>query len=144
MGHKKNCSGFTLVELIVVTSILVILLAFAVPHMIKYFKASHRTAGRTEAHLLADAVQRYVDDKMEKGELTGRDLLRLMNQDLSNPGGELEEYLKGGQDEAKIASLNVNMNEGRLLSLTYESKYYKVKVIVDRNGNRTLEDEQIK
>lgn len=45
MRYRKNCSGFTLVELVVVVAILAILMAMAVPQMIGYTKASHRTAG---------------------------------------------------------------------------------------------------
>lgn len=144
MEHRNRCSGFTLVELVVVASLLAILLAFAVPNMMKYFKISHRTAGRTEAHLLADAVQRYLDDKMEKGELTAKDMMELLNQPGDFSSGVLGGYLKGGQDGAKIAYMNVNIREGRLLSLIYESKYYEVKVIIDKKGNRTLENEKIK
>ena len=50
MRYRKNCSGFTLVELVVVVAILAILMAMAVPQMIGYTKASHRMAGRTEAY----------------------------------------------------------------------------------------------
>ena len=65
MRYRKNCSGFTLVELVVVVAILAILMAMAVPQMIGYTKASHRMAGRTEAYLCVDAVQRYLDDEKE-------------------------------------------------------------------------------
>lgn len=78
MRYRKNCSGFTLVELVVVVAILAILMAMAVPQMIGYTKASHRMAGRTEAYLCVDAVQRYLDD--EKGTLSAGKIVKLVNQ----------------------------------------------------------------
>ena len=76
MRYRKNCSGFTLVELVVVVAILAILMAMAVPQMIGYTKASHRMAGRTEAYLCVDAVQRYLDDEKEKGTLSAGDVYK--------------------------------------------------------------------
>lgn len=144
MERKKRSAGFTLVELVVVAGIISILLAFAVPQMMRYVKLSQRAAGRTEAHLLADAVQRYLDDKKEAGDLTMKSIMELLNQIDGFSSGVLGSYIRGGQADARIAALSVDMNEGRLQSVTYESKYYKVRVDIDKDGNRTLEDEQIK
>lgn len=68
-----------------VVAILAILMAMAVPQMIGYTKASHRMAGRTEAYLCVDAVQRYLDDEKEKGTLSAGKIVKLVNQELSNP-----------------------------------------------------------
>ena len=140
MKHKKTrlgCRGFTMVELIVVVAILAILLAFAVPHMTGYIKAAHYTTAHAEAKLAADAVQRYLNDEREKGKLKGAQLRRLMNLDLSNSDGPLKDYLSGGQKEARIISMKVDLGTGRLLSLGYENRHSTVKLNIDYEGNIT-------
>ena len=144
MRYRKNCSGFTLVELVVVVAILAILMAMAVPQMIGYTKASHRMAGRTEAYLCVDAVQRYLDDEKEKGTLSAGKIVKLVNQELSNPDTVLSDYLYGGQQGAKLTAMDVYLTSGLLKSLTYESKYYTVKITIDKDGKRTRTNEVLK
>lgn len=144
MRYRKNCSGFTLVELVVVVAILAILMAMAVPQMIGYAKASHRMAGRTEAYLCVDAVQRYLDDEKEKGTLSAGKIIKLVNQELSNPDTVLSDYLYGGQQGAKLTAMDVDLTSGLLKSLTYESKYYTVEIIIDKDGKRTRTNEVLK
>ena len=144
MRYRKNCSGFTLVELVVVVAILAILMAMAVPQMIGYTKASHRMAGRTEAYLCVDAVQRYLDDEKEKGTLSAGKIVKLVNQELSNPDTVLSDYLYGGQQGAKLTAMYVDLTSGLLKSLTYESKYYTVKITIDKDGKRTRTNEVLK
>ena len=144
MRYRKNCSGFTLVELVVVVAILAILMAMAVPQMIGYTKASHRMAGRTEAYLCVDAVQRYLDDEKEKGTLSAGKIVKLVNQELSNPDTVLSDYLYGGQQRAKLTAMDVDLTSGLLKSLTYESKYYTVEITIDKDGKRTRTNEVLK
>ena len=84
-----------------------------------------------------DAVQRYLNDEREKGKLKGAQLRRLMNLDLSNSDGPLKDYLSGGQKEARIISMKVDLGTGRLLSLGYENRHSTVKLNIDYEGNIT-------
>lgn len=137
---KKSC-GFTLVELISVMAILAVILMIAVPQMIGYIKSAHRASACTEAQITADAVQRYLDDEMEKsgGNLPHDRIWRLMNMNLDDSDGVLKDYISKGQRDARIAKVNVDVNEGRLQSLIYETKYCSVTMIIDEEGNRKLE-----
>lgn len=137
---KKGNSAFTLVELIVVIAILAILLCIAVPNMMNYIKAAHRATAATEAQISADAAQRYLNDLKEEGNLTVPQVSRLMGLNLGDPGGILDDYIGGGQKDARIVSVSVDMNTARLKTLVYENRYGKVRVDIDEEGNRTLED----
>lgn len=137
---KKGNAAFTLVELIVVIGILAILLCIAVPNMMNYIQAAHRATAHTEAQISADAVQRYLNDQMEKGKLTAGLIRRLMDLDLSDPDGVLSDYMAGGQKDARIVSVSVDMKNGRLKNLVYGNRYCKVRLSIDEEGNRTLED----
>ena len=136
MKNKGN-SAFTLVELIAVVAILSILLCIAVPNMMNYINAAHKATAKTEALICVDAVQRYLKDEREKGKLKGAQLRRLMNLDLSNSDGPLKDYLSGGQKEARIISMKVDLGTGRLLSLGYENRHSTVKLNIDYEGNIT-------
>lgn len=142
MKKRLGCRGFTMVELIVVVAILAILLAFAVPHMTGYIKAAHYTAAHAEAKLAADAVQRYLTDKHEKGELNGKIIHNLMGVELDSPNSPLKDYISGGQKGAAIRFANADVVEGRLISIIYDTEYIEkaVKVTYDKDGNVTLED----
>lgn len=142
MKQMENRAGFTLVELIAVMAILAILLMAAVPRMSNYIKAAHRTAAITEAQIAADAVQRYLDDEMAQGKLTAVQLMPLMDLDLSNPDGVLKDYISGGQKDARIQNVNVDMLTGRLKNFEYETRYCKITMTIDENGNRILEEEE--
>ena len=142
MRYRKTCSGFTLVELVVVVAILAILMAMAVPQMIGYTKASHRMAGRTEAYLCVDAVQRYLTDEHEKGTLNGKTIHNLMGVALDSPNSPLKDYITGGQKGAVIRSVRADASEGRLNNIIYDTEYSEKAVLVtyDKDGNVTLED----
>ena len=134
---KKGNSAFTLVELIAVVAILSILLCIAVPNMMNYINAAHEATAKTEALICVDAVQRYLNDEKEKGTLTAMKLNRLMGLDLSNPDGPLKDYISGGQKEARIVSVKVDLGTGRLSYLEYGNRYGTVKLNIDEEGNIT-------
>ena len=129
MKKKKN-SAFTLVELIAVVAILSILLCIAVPNMMNYINAAHEAAAKTEAQICVDAVQRYLNDEREKGTLAAPKLL-------SNSDSPLKDYISGGQKEARIVSVKVDLSTGRLSCLEYGNRYGTVKLNIDEEGNIT-------
>lgn len=139
-GRKK---GFTMIELVAVIGILAILLAVAVPQMISYTQAAHRTSAVTEAQVVADAVQRYLYDEKDAGRLTVKTVWRLMNLDINEPDNVIGDYLSGGHKDARIVSVSMDISSGQLKSLVYETKYCRVSMKIDENGNRTLTDEII-
>lgn len=137
---KEERAAFTLVELIAVMAILAILLAITVPQMMGYIKAAHESAAETEANIVTDAVQRYLDDHKEDGLVTSAMVWKLFNAEINDPDGVLADYVSGGGKEARIFSVNVDRETGGLKSLVYKNRYNQIKVTVDEEGNRTLEN----
>lgn len=60
---KKNKKGFTLIEIIVVIVILAVLLAVAVPSVLKYIDTAQEAPALTEAHAIVTAAQKRVIEK---------------------------------------------------------------------------------
>lgn len=60
---KKNEKGFTLIEIIVVVVILAVLMAVAVPSVLKYVNVSQEAPALTEARAIVSAAQKRVVDK---------------------------------------------------------------------------------
>lgn len=135
-GDKTG--GFTLVEMIAVIGILSILLAAVVPEISSYIDAARAAAARAEAQIAADAVQMFLDERLEEGRLTARDLHVLMGTELEDSDGILSAYLSGGQEEARIFSVNADLDTGRLKELVYETKYHKIKLLIAEDGTRTI------
>lgn len=144
INRMKDRSGFTLVELIAVMAILAILLVIAVPQMRGYIEAAHKAAARTEIQIVADAAQRYLDDLWEQynGKPPKAETLKLMNLDLSEPDGVLVDYLSGGVRDARIYSVFVDINSGRLEKIVYQTKYAEVTMTIGADGSRTLKDDE--
>lgn len=60
---KNNKKGFTLIEIIVVVVILAVLMAVAVPSVLKYIDTAQEAPALTEAHAIVTAVQKKVIEK---------------------------------------------------------------------------------
>lgn len=60
-----------------------------------------------------------------------------MSLDLSNPDSPLKDYISGGQKEARIVSVKVDLGTGRLSYLEYGNRYGTVKLNIDEEGNIT-------
>lgn len=138
----RRDSGYTLIELIAVLAILAVLTAVAIPCIKKYTEGAYRASAGTEAQIAADAVQRYLDDQMEKGELKAGKIHKLMDMELNDPNCVLKEYISGGQKEARIVSVDVNLKEGRLTGMVYENEHAKVRLTIRQDGTRALEYQQ--
>lgn len=139
MKEDKN-RGFTLVELICVIAILGILMSAALPAYASVLASARTAAAHTETEILADGIQRFLDDQMEAGTLTSRILHRVMGADLEDPDNLLSDYVSVSQEGARIYSVTVDMNSGRLKELIYETKYNRTKLVLAEDGTRTIED----
>ena len=142
-GRDWRRGGFTMIELVSVIAILSILMAVAVPQMISYTWAAQRVSATTEAQVVADAVQRYFYDKKEEGSLGPKTVWKLMNLDINGADNLIKDYIAGGHQEARIVSVSTDITSGQLKRLVYETKYCRVSITIDEDGNRTLTDEII-
>lgn len=137
---NETRKGFTLIELIAVLGILSVLMAVAVPSALGYIKSARRMAVYTDAQITADAVQQYLDEQREEGKLTIGDLHKLMNLDLGDPGNELAEYMSAGKKGALLVSVDADVKTGQLEKLIYQDKWVKVRLTVEADGTRKVEE----
>lgn len=137
---NETRKGFTLIELIAVLGILSVLMAVAVPSALGYIKSARRMAAYTDAQITADAVQQYMDEQREEGKLTIGDLHKLMNLDLGDPGNELAEYMSAGKKGALLVSVDADVKTGQLEKLIYQDKWVKVRLTVEADGTRKVEE----
>lgn len=137
---NETRKGFTLIELIAVLGILSVLMAVAVPSALGYIKSARRVAAYTDAQITADAVQQYLDEQREEGKLTIGDLHKLMNLDLGDPGNELAEYMSAGKKGALLVSVDADVKTGQLEKLIYQDKWVKVRLTVEADGTRKVEE----
>ena len=137
---NETRKGFTLIELIAVLGILSVLMAVAVPSALGYIKSARRMAAYTDAQITADAVQQYLDEQREEGKLTIGDLHKLMNLDLGDPGNELAEYMSAGTKGALLVSVDADVKTGQLEKLIYQDKWVKVRLTVEADGTRKVEE----
>ena len=137
---NETRKGFTLIELIAVLGTLSVLMAVAVPSALGYIKSARRMAAYTDAQITADAVQQYLDEQREEGKLTIGDLHKLMNLDLGDPGNELAEYMSAGKKGALLVSVDADVKTGQLEKLIYQDKWVKVRLTVEADGTRKVEE----
>ena len=137
---NETRKGFTLIELIAVLGILSVLMAVAVPSALGYIKSARRMAAYTDAQITADAVQQYLDEQREEGKLTIGDLHKIMNLDLGDPGNELAEYMSAGKKGALLVSVDADVKTGQLEKLIYQDKWVKVRLTVEADGTRKVEE----
>ena len=63
-----------------------------------------------------------------------------MNVRLNDPSGPLKPYISTSSRNARVVSVDVDLAEGRLKSLTYENKKVRVKVTIEEDGTKKVED----
>ena len=131
---KKNNSGFTLVETAAVAAILGMLLALLLPQASQLLRGARRAAAVSDARATAQAVQMYLDDVREEGNLTMRTLHALMGSQLEDPEGPLAGYLSGGLSDARIVSVDVDLQTGVLEEMLYENEDTQVKLVLEEGG----------
>ncbi len=139
MRASERKAGYTLLELVVVLSILVILILAAAPHVSGMMESARRAAATEEAQSAADAVRWYLAEKEEEGELKTKDIFPLIGLELDRPGNVLEPYLGAGKAQCRIETVTVNLNEGRLMQLTFQNPDVRVRLTWDEDGNLKTE-----
>ena len=97
-------------------------------------------AAYTDAQITADAVQQYLDEQREEGKLTIGKLHRLMNLDLDDPDNELYGYMSAGSKNALVISVDADIKTGQLEKMIYQDKWVKVRVTVEADGTRKVEE----
>lgn len=137
---KKNNSGFTLVETAAVAAILGMLLALLLPQASQLLRGARRAAAVSDARATAQAVQMYLDDVREEGNLTMRTLHALMGSQLEDPEGPLAGYLSGGLSDARIVSVDVDLQTGVLEEMLYENEDTQVKLVLEEGGLLTARE----
>ena len=137
---KKNNSGFTLVETAAVAAILGVLLALLLPQASQLLRGARRAAAVSDARATAQAVQMYLDDVREEGNLTMRTLHALMGSQLEDPEGPLAGYLSGGLSDARIVSVDVDLQSGVLEEMLYENEDTQVKLVLEEGGLLTARE----
>ena len=137
---KKNNSGFTLVETAAVAAILGVLLALLLPQASQLLRGARRAAAVSDARATAQAVQMYLDDVREEGNLTMRTLHALMGSQLEDPEGPLAGYLSGGLSDARIVSVDVDLQTGVLEEMLYENEDTQVKLVLEEGGLLTAQE----
>ena len=137
---KKNNSGFTLVETAAVAAILGMLLALLLPQASQLLRGARRAAAVSDARATAQAVQMYLDDVREEGNLTMRTLHALMGSQLEDPEGPLASYLSGGLSDARIVSVDVDLQTGVLEEMLYENEDTQVKLVLEEGGLLTARE----
>lgn len=131
--------GYTLVELVAVLAIMAILVMMIAPHVTMYTQAAERVASETEAVEVANAVRRYIQDKMDAGELTSKSVRDLINLELDRPGNVLQDYIGGGMEGARIESFYIDLKSGVIGYLTYVNQFDRVRISYDNEGRQTVE-----
>ena len=128
-------------ELVAVIAIIAILVTSSLPHMNWLTKAARRVASENEAVEVANAVRRYVHDKMDTGELSPastKPMRDLINLELEKPDNVLRDYIGGGMEGARIEALFIDA-EGILGYITYVNQFDRVRISYDNEGRQTVE-----
>ncbi len=82
-----------------------------------------------------DFGQKYLD--------TARKILELyrqMNLDLDDPDNELSGYMSAGSKNALVISVDADIKTGQLEKMIYQDKWVKVRVTVEADGTRKVEE----
>lgn len=129
---KKNKKGFTLIEIIVVIVILAVLMAVAVPSVLKYINVAQEAPALTEAHAIVTAAQKrviekYSQNRTEKIVLDQSD--NKMIEDFVNEGGTIQDAITITNNE--ITRLFYKASNG--LYVLYENQKY---TILDEGADR--------
>ena len=68
------------------------------------------------------------------------ELYRQMNLDLDDPDNELSGYMSAGSKNALVISVDADIKTGQLEKMIYQDKWVKVRVTVEADGTRKVEE----
>ena len=133
MNKRKNNCGFTLLELVISVSVLVILTGVTAPVFTKYIEKAREQRYITEAKSVFRALQFYLMDLDESGIVISREKLTeiLGDYPLSSPRHVLYPYLTNkATKEAYLAGQGFvkDSSAENLRSIEYEVKDYIISV----------------
>ena len=136
----RDNTGISLIELLVAVTILAFVMAFLVPNAMRYIHRANVVVIQSEAQTVADAVELYLEDLKENGNLRAGSIHRLMNLSPGDANSVLKNYVSGGKNGARIVSVDVNLKTGELRSLLYGNELVKIKITIDKDRNRSVEE----
>lgn len=122
---KNNKKGFTLTEIIVVVVILAVLMAVAVPSLLKYLDTAQEAPALTETHAIVTAAQKRVIEKYSQTKDENTILTATDNkwiEDFVNEGGKI--YGSVTVTNKEVTKLIYHASNG--LYVKYENQEYKV------------------
>lgn len=122
---KNNKKGFTLIEIIVVVVILAVLMAVAVPSLLKYLDTAQEAPALTETHAIVTAAQKRVIEKYSQTKDENIFLNTTDNkwiEDFVNEGGKIQGSVTVTNKE--ITRLLYKASNG--LYVLYENQEYKI------------------
>lgn len=122
---KNNKKGFTLIEIIVVVVILAVLMAVAVPSLLKYLDTAQEAPALTETHAIVTAAQKRVIEKYSQTKDENTILTATDNkwiEDFVNEGGKI--YGSVTVTNKEVTRLIYHASNG--LYVKYENQEYKV------------------
>ena len=114
---KKNNSGFSLVELIIVIAIMAVLIGVLAPQFIKYVESSRQSTDMQNVQELKTAIETYVADN---GENLAADITITIGSQKAKVAG-------GGLDSTKLAEVGLT-EETALKSTGWPSKTFTYSV----------------
>lgn len=125
MMLKNNKKGFTLIEIIVVVVILAVLMAVAVPSVLKYIDTAQEAPALTETHAIVTAAQKKVIEKYSQTKNENISLSASDNQwieDFVGEGGTI--YGDVTVTNKEVTRLLYHASNG--LYVLYENQEYKI------------------
>lgn len=129
MNKRKNNCGFTLLELVISVSVLVILTGVTAPVFTKYIEKAREQRYITEAKSVCQAAQLYVIDSEMNGTPISQEMLSrvLCEIEVSSKSHVLYPYL------TRRATMNAEIKwifitNSRLTGITYQVKDYEISV----------------
>lgn len=129
---KNNKKGFTLIEIIVVVVILAVLMAVAVPSLLKYLDTAQEAPALTETHAIVTAAQKRVIEKYSQTKDENISLNATDNKWIEDFVGEDGKILDAiTVTNKEVTRLYYQASNG--LYVLYENQEYK---IIDKNAER--------
>lgn len=138
---RRNKKGFTLVEVIVVLVILAILIAIAVPSVMKYIDDANDAKYLAEARAVyvaaeAEVTKDYADDRKINGSIYTKESVTMLTEVSEAVGFKVSEIVIS---PTVNDSLNPNKIESYKVTFDSPSGDKGIVVIINKNGTAELQ-----